>query len=359
MSGLPEKMLAVINRGPHDYKLETVDCPRPGPKEAVAKVESTGICGSDVHCCGGAASYWGGANPWVKTPVIPGHEFVCRIVALGEGAEEHLGVKVGDRVIAEQILPCGKCRFCKSGKYWMCDVHNMYGFQSEIANGSFAEYMKIYSNSVIHKIPEELSIEDAGIIEPMACALHAVQRAQIDFADVIVLAGAGPLGLGMIQGIKLKTPKLSIVIDLDDKRLALAKELGADMTINPTKEDAIAKVKSLTDGYGCDIYIEATGSPVGVNQGLAMIRRLGRFVQFSVHGKETSSDWSVIGDKKELDLLGSHLGPYCYESVINLMQRGLLTSKGIVTHKFPLKDFEEAMKTASTPGAGIKILMIP
>ena len=358
MSSLPEKMLAVVNYGPNNYKLETVDCPKPGPLEAIAKVESTGICGSDVHCCEGAPMFWQGENPWVKTPVIPGHEFACRVVALGDGAEEHHGIKVGDRIIAEQILPCGKCKFCKSGKYWMCEIHNMYGYQKDIANGSFAEYIKIYKNAVLHKIPEEISIEDAGFIEPMACALHVVQRANIDFGDFVVLAGAGPLGLGIIQGIKLKTPKLSIVVDLDDKRLSLAKKLGADMVINPKNENAIKKVKELTDGYGCDIYIEATGHPSGVTQGLEMIRRLGRYVQFSVLGKEVTTDWTVIGDRKELDIAGSHLGPYCYDSVIDLMRRGLLSAKDIVTHKFKLSEYDKAMEVAHS-GKGIKILMIP
>lgn len=352
-------MLAVVNRGPHNFHLETVDCPRPSYGEAIAKVEATGICGSDVHCCAGAANFWGGENPWVKTPVIPGHEFVCRIVALGENAEEYLGVKVGDRIVAEQILPCGKCRFCKSGKYWMCEVNHNYGFQKDVADGSFAEYMKIYKNSIVHKVPEELSLEDAAIIEPMADAIHAVQRAQIEFSDVVVVAGVGPLGLAMIQAIKLKTPKLCIAIDLDEKRLELAKSFGADIVLNPKNEDVIAKVKSLTDGYGCDIYMEATGSPKGVTQGLPMIRRLGRWIQFSVHAEETTTDWSIPGNRKELDLLGSHLGPYCYETAINLMQRKLLTSKGIVTHKFPLKDFEKAMEAARTPGVGIKVLLVP
>lgn len=358
MSNLPEKMLAVVNRGPKSYKLETVDCPKPGDFEAIAKVESTGICGSDAHCYEGASMFWKGENPWVKTPVIPGHEFACRVVALGKGAKEHHKIDIGDRIIAEQILPCGECRFCKSGQYWMCEVHNMYGYQHEIANGSFAEYIKIYKNAVVHKIPEELSIEDAGYIEPLACALHVVQRARIDFGDIVVLAGAGPLGLGIIQGIKLKTPKTSIVIDLDDMRLTKAKKLGADIVLNPKKEDVIKKVKELTGGYGCDIYIEATGNPKGVTQGLEMIRKLGKFIQFSVLGEDVTTDWSVVGDRKELDILGSHLGPYCYPTAIDLMKRGLISAKEIVTHKFALNEFEKALEAAKTPES-IKVLMLP
>lgn len=358
MSNLPDKMKAVVNHGPNSYKLEDVACPKAGPLEAIAKVESTGICGSDVHCWAGAPMYWKGDNPWVKVPVIPGHEFACRIVALGEGAKEHHNVDIGDRVIAEQIVPCGTCRFCKRGQYWMCEVHNIYGYQKDVAEGSFAEYIKIYKTSVVHKIPEDLSMEEAAYIEPLACALHVVQRAQIDFSDVVVVAGAGPLGLGIIQGIKLKTPKISIVIDLDDKRLELAKKLGADIVLNPRKECVVKKVKELTDGYGCDIYIEATGNPKGVTQGLEMIRRLGRFIQFSVLGEDVTTDWSVVGDRKELDILGSHLGPYCYPAAIDLMQRKLITAQGIVTHKFKLEEFTKALETAKGSDS-IKVLLVP
>lgn len=355
---LPEKMQAVVNYGPKNYKLEEVDCPKPNSKELIVKVEATGICGSDVHCYHGSPMYWGGDNPWVKAPVIPGHEFVCRVVAMGEGAKEHFGVEVGDRVIAEQIIPCNKCRFCKSGKYWMCQKHDIFGFQKYDSEGSWAEYMKYNENAVVHKVPETLSLEDAAFVEPLACALHVVQRAHIDFADIVVVAGAGPLGLAILQGIKLTTPKELIVIDMDDKRLEVAKKLGATITINAKTQDAQKIVKDLTEGYGCDVYIEATGHPTGVTQGLAMIRRLGRFIQFSVLGQDVTTDFSEIGDRKELDLLGSHLGPYCYPTAINLMERGLISAKDIVTHQFKLSEFEKALEVAQGNDS-IKVLLIP
>ncbi len=355
---LPEKMNAVVNYGPKDFRLEEIPCPKPGREELVVKVEATGICGSDVHCNGGADMYWKGDNPWVKTPVIPGHEFVARVAAVGEGAEEHFGVKIGDRVIGEQIIPCNKCRFCKTGKYWMCEKHDIFGFQKGDSDGSWAEYMLFKKNVVVHKVPESLSMEDAAFIEPMACALHVVQRAQIDFADIVVVAGAGPLGLSIIQCLKLKTPKELIVIDIEDKPLELAKKLGATTVLNAKEENVVKKVKELTDGYGCDVYIEATGHPTGVTQGLDMIRRLGRYIQFSVLGENVTTDFSVIGDRKEIDLLGSHLGPHCYEVAIDLFSRKLITSEGLVTHTFALKDFMQALDVAKSKES-IKVLLIP
>lgn len=185
-----------------------------------------------------------------------------------------------------------------------------------------------------------------------------VNRGDIQFDDVVVIAGAGPLGLMMTQAAHLKTPKKLVVIDLVPERLALARKFGADVVINPKTEDAEAIVRGLTGGYGCDVYIETTGAPIGVTQGLGMIRKLGRFVEFSVFGSDTTVDWSIIGDRKELDLRGAHLGPYCYPVVIDLMARGLITSEGIVTHEFDLGDWVDAIDLANSLDS-IKVLLRP
>lgn len=353
-------MQAVVCHGPKDYRLEQVARPRVGPNELLIAIDACGICASDCKCHSGAAMFWGGNGKpaWVKAPVIPGHEFFGHVVEMGPGAAEHFGVKLGDRVVAEQIVPCGKCRYCTSGSYHMCEVHNIFGFQREVADGGMADYMKLPPTSRVHLIPESLPLNDAAMIEPMACALHTVNRADIQFDDVVVIAGAGPLGLGMVQLAKLKTPKKLVVIDPEGSRRALAQAFGADVTIDPTTEDARAVIDGLTGGYGCDVYIETTGVPAGVTQGLELIRKLGRFVEFSVFGKETSADWSIIGDRKELDVRGAHLGPYCYPVVIDLMMRGLLTSRGIVTHDFPLGEWERAFNLANSLDS-IKVLLKP
>lgn len=356
----PEPMQAVVCHAPKDYRLEQVDRPRAGPGELVIAIEACGICASDCKCWSGAAMFWGGngKEAWVKAPVIPGHEFFGRVVEIGAGAAERFGVAVGERVIAEQIVPCDKCRYCLSGSYHMCEVHNIFGFQRVVADGGMADYMRLPPTSRVHRVPESLSLNDAAMIEPMACALHTVNRADIQFDDVVVIAGAGPLGLGMVQLARLKTPKKLVVIDPVGPRRALAMAFGADVCIDPTTEDARAVIDGLTDRYGCDVYIETTGVPVGVTQGLDLVRKLGRFVEFSVFGKETSADWSIIGDRKELDVRGAHLGPYCYPVVIDLMTRGLLTSRGIVTHAFPLGDWETAFNLANSLDS-IKVLLKP
>ncbi|MGK5078051.1 alcohol dehydrogenase catalytic domain-containing protein [Janthinobacterium sp. HLX7-2] len=354
------EMQAVVCHGPKDYRLQKIQRPRPRLNELLIRIAACGICASDCKCHSGAAMFWGGDGQpsWVKPPVVPGHEFFGYVVEAGENGEQHFGVKVGDRIIAEQIVPCDKCRFCTSGKYWMCEVHNIFGFQREVADGGMADYMRIPPTARVHKIPDSISLEDAAIIEPMACAIHTVNRAEVQLDDVVVIAGAGPLGLMMAQIAALKTPKKLVVIDLVPERLALARQFGAHVTVDPSREDALAVIHGLTNGYGCDVYIETTGVPAGVTQGLNLIRKLGRFVEFSVFGKETSADWSIIGDRKELDVRGAHLGPYCYPIAIDLLERSLVTSKGIVTHDFPLEDWEQAFALANSLDS-IKVLLKP
>ncbi|WP_126426168.1 alcohol dehydrogenase catalytic domain-containing protein [Brevibacillus marinus] len=358
---LPSSMKAIVAYGPHDYRLEERPTPKPGWGEVIVKVLACGVCASDIKAFKGAGMYWGDEfnQAWMKAPVTPGHEFFGEVVALGEGAAEKHGVQLGDWVIAEQLIPCETCRYCKRGEYWMCQVHNMFGFQKEVAEGGMAEYMRFPQNAIVHKIPRTLTLEQAAIIEPLACAIHAVQRAKIELDDTVVIAGAGPLGLFMVQVAHLKTPKNLVVLDMKDERLELSRKYGADTLINPAKEDAVEKVLQLTDGYGCDVYIETTGHPSGVTQGLKMIRKLGRFVEFSVFGQPTTADWSVIGDKKELDVLGSHISPYTYPIAINLLERGLVKVDDIVTHSFSLDEYQKAFEVAAKGDSSIKVLLKP
>jgi threonine dehydrogenase-like Zn-dependent dehydrogenase len=366
-------MEAIVCYAPRDYRYEAKwKKPKPGANQMLIKIVACGICASDCKCWSGASMFWGGPmSPtsdkhfpaYVKPPVIPGHEFFGEVAELGQGASEHFAsengpVQVGDRVIAEQIVPCNKCRFCKSGSYYMCQVHNIFGFQKDEADGGMAQYMLIPSTAIVHKIPKEMPVEDAAIIEPLSCAIHTVNRGDIQLDDVVVIAGAGPLGLMMTQVAHLKTPKKLVVLDVVNERLELARKYGADVVVNVKTQNAMDVINKLTNNYGCDVYIETTGSPSGVVQGMEMIRKLGRFVEFSVFGSETTLDWSILGDRKELDVRGAHLSPYCYPVAIDLLTRGLVTSKGIVTHKYPLKQWDEAIAMALSLDS-VKVLITP
>ena len=357
---IPSTMQAVVAYAPGDYRLEEVSVPRPGPEEVLVKVEACGICAGDIKAFHGAPSFWGleGQPPYIKAPMIPGHEFVGHVVALGPGGAEKQHVALGDRVISEQIVPCWQCRFCMSGRYWMCEKHDVYGFQNNV-NGGMAQYMIFPKESITHHVPEEIPLQEAILVEPLACSLHAVQRANVQLDDVVVVAGAGTIGLGIIGGLRLKNPAKLIALDVRPMRLELARRLGADIVLNPREDDVVSIVKDLTGGYGCDTYIEASGYAGAVVQGLSMLRKLGTFVEFSVFNEDVKVDWSIISDRKELNVLGGHLGPYCYPLAIDLIGRRSIDVRGIVTHTFSLAEFARGFQTMEAGSDSLKVVLLP
>ena len=351
-------MDAVVAYGPGDYRFVQVPIPEPEAGEIVIEVELCGICAGDLKAWHGGYRFWGGEGwePYVEPPCIPGHEFSGRITAVG-GEKRKDGLKAGDRVIAEQIVPCGQCRYCLNGHYWMCEKHDVFGFKHYL-NGGFAKYVRYPKNAILYRVPESLTEEQAALIEPYSCAMHAVDRAQITKDDLAVISGAGSLGLGMVAAARLQNPRKLIALDMKLDRLEKALSLGADLALNPKNDDVADIIGKLTGGYGCDVYIEATGHPSSVKQGLGLVRKLGRFVEFSVFNEPTTVDWSVIGDGKELEIRGSSLSPRCYERVIAGFADGKIKSEGVVTRVFSLADFDDAFKACSEQGA-IKVALRP
>ena len=238
----------------------------------------------------------------------------------------------------------------------MCLNGGLYGFRYD---GGMAEYMKFQKGALNYHIPEQIPMETAVLVEPYACSKHAVDRGEIKNDDVVVLSGAGALGLGMLEFIKMKNPKLAVVLDIKEKRLELAKQLGADIVLNPAKENVVARVKELTGGVGCDVYIEATGFPASVTQGLEMVRKLGTFVEFGFFIEPVSVNWTIVGDAKELNIHGSHLGPYCYQPVLDWMAKGRLSTKGVVSHVLKLDDHKKGFEIAGKGADSIKVVLVP
>jgi threonine dehydrogenase-like Zn-dependent dehydrogenase len=357
---MTQTMKAVVCHGPLNYALEEVPVPVPGQGEALVKVEAVGICASDLKCYHGAAKFWGDSNrpAWAETEVIPGHEFVGEIVEIDDVASKRWGVQKGDRVVAEQIVPCEECRYCKRGEYWMCAPHGMFGFKRKTP-GAMAPFMIFSQHSRVHKISKTVKPAHAAYAEPLSCALHAVDRANIKTTDVVVVAGCGPIGLGMIAGAAAKNPAVLIALDLDDQKLAVAKECGATLTINISREDPIEIVKGLTEGYGADVYLEGTGHPSAVPQGLKILRKLGTFVCYSVFKEDITVDWSIISDDKELDVLGAHLGPHCWPRAIAMIESGKLPLDKICTHQLPLADFQKGLDLVASGKESIKVSLIP
>jgi threonine dehydrogenase-like Zn-dependent dehydrogenase len=195
-----------------------------------------------------------------------------------------------------------------------------------------ARYMVFPREARVHKISRDVPPAHAAFAEPLSCALHAVDRANIHFDDVVVVAGAGPIGLGMVAGSAAKTPAAVVALDM---------------------------ILELTDGLGADVYLEGTGQPSAVEQGLTLLRKRGRFIEYSVFGSDVTVDWSIISDDKELDVLGAHLGPHCWPAAIRMIESGSLPLDRICSHQLPLAKFKEGLDLVDKGTDSIKVSLIP
>jgi len=354
-------MWAVRVHGIGDYRYEEIPVPLPGPGEVLVKVEAVGICAGDAKTFAGATRFWGdgGDIPCYVEPVVTvGHEFSGTVVALGSGASEKHKVKLGDLTVSEQIVPCQECKYCCNGNYQMCVPHHVYGFH-QVTPGGMAQYLLYPAKALVHVVPPAVHPHHAAFIEPLACSLHAVELGDIQWSDVVVVSGCGPLGLGMVAGAKHKGAKMVVALDLVDWKLDIAKKCGADLVLNPGKVDLKTQIDNITDGLGCDVYIEATGAGSSVRQGLNIIARLGKFVEFSVFGKDVTVDWSIISDTKEITIRGGHLGPNCWPKAIGMVASGELPMDDIISHKYDMADFLKGINQVISGQESIKVMLIP
>jgi threonine dehydrogenase-like Zn-dependent dehydrogenase len=350
-------MKALKAFAPFDYRLVDTEVPEVHGKEILIKVTACGICAGDLKAYHGGIRIWGTSpeTQYIDAPVTGGHEFYGEIVAMGDEVKDY---NIGDLITAEQIVPCNDCEFCRDGHYWMCKGSAVYGFKSH-AQGGFAEYMKLHDHSILHKVPKSFSVEQAVMIEPYACGMHAAERGRIQHSDVVVVGGLGAIGLAIVNLAKLALPKMIIGIDVRAPRLDMGKEYGCDYVLNPMECNVADEVNKLTGGRGCDLYIEASGNEKSVRQGLDCVRNLGKYVQFGVFADEVKADWNIIGDTKKIEIYGSHLSALCYDSVISGIENGLLKTDGLISHKFKLADWKEAFETAEKDPDAMKVALIP
>jgi threonine dehydrogenase-like Zn-dependent dehydrogenase len=350
-------MKALVSYAPYDNRYESVEKPVAGDGEVVLKVDACGICAGDIKAYHGGIRIWGTApeNRYIEAPSIGGHEFTGKITEIGAGVKEF---SVGDWVISEQIVPCWECEFCRKGWYWLCRESAVYGFKRR-CQGGFAEYVKLPRGSINHKVPASFTVEQAVLIEPIACGMHAAELAEIGHDDVVVIAGLGAIGLSMVSIVRLALPKMIIGIDVRPERIKKGLQFGADLVLNSVECDVPGKIMEVTRKLGCDVYVEVSGNPASVNQGIASLRNRGRYVQMGVFAEEVKADWNVIGDSKELVIRGSHLSALAYESTIKGIESGLIRTDGLISHTFPLKDWKAAFHTAEKDPLALKAALIP
>lgn len=336
--------------GGHQFH-DDIPMPPVGPHEVLVRVTVSGICAAD------RAMYFGTA-PWDLTfPFTPGHEFTGTVITLGEGAAERHGVNVGDRTVAELNVAYGNDFFRQRGLYHLTDTMDVLG---ATLDGGWAEYMIYPGDAVVHKVPDTVSDEAACYVEPLANAIHGVQRANIQFDDVVVVAGAGPIGMGMVQAAALKTPRKLILINPGKAKRDLALKLGADLAFAPDDPALKETLNALTNGRGCDVYLEASGQTSSFTLGLDLVRKAGKVVVLGVYKDPVLVDLNIFGEFKELDILGGHLAPFTYVTVLALLARGLIDGDACVTHSFRLEDMDEAFnRTPELDEVQIKVVFRP
>jgi L-iditol 2-dehydrogenase len=245
--------------------------PVAGPGEVLIKVAACAVCGTDLRILSG------GKTRGVVPPRVLGHEIAGTVVAMGEGAEALTPVKVGQRVTAAPGIPCLSCRFCNTGAENLCKRRTALGYRYD---GGFAEYMVVPAIGVTHgilfPIPDRLSDVEAALAEPLACVMNGQRKSQVELGDVAVVIGAGPIGLMHLQLARLSGAHKVIVSEPSAQRRALAGELGASRTVDPTTESLAEIVLAETDGDGADVVVAAIGVAQIVNDLLKLARPGGR-----------------------------------------------------------------------------------
>jgi L-iditol 2-dehydrogenase len=246
---------------------------------------------------------------------------------------------------------------CQKGKYNLCE--NMIWLW-----GAYAEYIKVPARTVLvnmQEIPSHVSFEEAAITEPLACVLHGVEEANVKLGDTVAVIGAGPIGLLHLLTVKKMGAEKIVMIDLVDERLNVAKELGADETINAGKENSVEKVQQLTGGYGADIVIEAIGSPVTWEQALRLARKGGTILEFGgcPPGTEIKLNTEML-HYGELTVLGAfHTTPLHFRKALNLISSRTVDVRPLVTKRMRLEDIKQAFEILSTSKNEIKIVIAP
>ncbi len=319
------------------------DLPEPhaGPGEVVVKVAACGVCGTDVHLfCGGFRGEY---------PLVPGHEFCGTVAEVGDEVHH---VAPGDRVVVDPNIVCGVCAYCRRGLVHLCQNLGAVGVTRP---GGFAEYCLVPA-SQLHRWPDHLHPFHAALVEPLACCLHGLDRAEVQAGETVVVLGAGPIGLMMAQLVRLAGAARVVVSEPSAAKRERASQLGAHATFDPLACDLPAEVMALTE-IGADVVIECAGRPETVAQALTLVRRGGRVLLFGVNPKDASvaiRPYDVF--LNELTIAGSYINPFTHSRAIELLAAGRLNAMALISHRLPLERFEEALQTAGSDGA-VKVMV--
>ena len=332
---------------PGNFQMMEIETPVPGRDQVRIQIKRAGICQTDVVYIneGGFA---------LHPPVVLGHELAGIVDMVGENVE---GIAVGDRVLSQTTYHvCGHCRFCKRGEFNHCPERKGLG---SAANGAFAEYVVTWKGSVM-KLPDGMTFDQGASIEPLSCGVHALtERTQCGCNDVVVILGPGPIGLYAAQVAKAQGAYVIVAgLTQDMGRMELALKLGIDRAVDTQKEDLVKVCKELTEGYGADVVVEATGSSKAVDLAMNAVARRGTFVPMGVFNHTIDIDFHNV-KKKELTVQGSHAQiPTSWEKAIRLVNMGKVNVDAIVSHVYPMSQWEDAFAMVKSK-QGLKVLLDP
>ncbi len=323
-------MFQQVMTEPGKIEFREVPVPEIGAGQVLVKIMEIGVCGSDIHV-------YHGEHPFTSYPVTQGHEVSGVIEKLGDGVE---GLKVGQKVTIQPQVVCGECWPCRNGKYNLCESLKVMGFQTTgVASESFA-----VDAEKITPLPEEMSLEEGAMIEPLAVAVHAVRRAgDVTGKDICVL-GAGPIGILVAQAAKGLGAGRVMVTDVSGLRLEKAKECGADMVVNTRERDFGEAFVEFFGPDKADVIYDCAGNDVTMGQAIKYARKGSTIILVAVFAKMASVDLAVLNDH-ELDLNTSMMyRSEDYEKAIELVQEGKVRLMPLLSKRFPFREYLEAYK---------------
>lgn len=343
-------MKAVVKYAEGKENIELRDVPEPavGDNEVKIKVEAAGICGSDLHIY-----TWDIGIP-TRVPFIIGHEFSGIITEVGKNVKRFKG---GERVTAENSRSvCGHCRYCMTGNYNLCKERRATGYAFD---GAFTSYC-VVPEERIHLLPENVDFITAALTDPSACAYHAVQELTgVNAGDIVLITGAGTMGLFSLQYVKANGGIAIITgVAKDKKRLDLAKELGADVTVDVSRGDLTDIVLDMSNGEGVDVALECSGAEEAAKECLELLRRQGKYTQIGIFGHPVTFDLDRVL-YGEIRLIGSFSQKYtAWSAALKLFSQGKILTKPLVTDILPLEQWEEGFRR-SFDGKAIKVVFKP
>ena len=331
----------------NDLRTEDLPTPEISDNEVLIKMLACGLCGTDIQKIRGDS---------VTKPTVLGHEVVGQIVKKGKNINNY---ELGDRVITAIHVPCFTCHYCNKGHYTICEQFRT----NNIDPGGFAEFIRIpelHLKHLTHKVSDNVTDEEATLIEPIACCLHGLKQADIRPDDSVLIMGAGTIGILHAQLAKIKGANKVIVSDMSEYKLQKALKVGCDYAINITEKDIISEVNQITNGQGVDVIVIAAGVSSLVSDAVNMVRRAGRIIVFSGFDKNklVTLDASRFF-KDEISIIGTYsVTPYEFPEALDLLEKRKLNTDEIITHVFPLDKLSEAIDLSTDPKQSVLKVII-